>query len=577
MSNTPFSALGLPEKLSRAIEQMGFEHATEIQANTIPLIMEGKDVIGRSQTGSGKTIAFGLPAVACIDPTIAKHLAQVLILCPTRELAMQAADEMRKLTAFSHGIKISELYGGMPMPPQITRLKAGSHIVIGTPGRVMDHLRRRTLKLTHLKMIVLDEADEMLSMGFKEDIETILQDVPEERQTILFSATMPPSIMALTKTYQTDPELVEVGNRQRAVDTITQSYYDIPMGRKVDALTLLLRYYNPKRSMIFSNTKKMVEELAVALTNAGFSAEGLHGDMKQSQRTTVLNAFKSGKSSILVATDVAARGIDVDGIDYVFNFDIPQNTEYYIHRIGRTGRAGKDGIAITLCCGRRQVYQLNDILRQTKSNATKALLPTAKEINEKATNDNFETLLAQLGTPVSEQSQQMAEQLLSCDFEPIQVLASLIEAQYGAQFASMKEIPQDRDMNRRDKRDRQGSGNRASAGKLSINVGRDDRIAPNHIVGAITEKTDLRGKDVGKIEIFDNHSIIAIPADQVESVLKSLEGFKINGKRVTVTAVAVKDGRGRRDDYRGRHKSDRRGGDKRRKDFYSKSKRHHGE
>ncbi|MEG0853725.1 MAG: DEAD/DEAH box helicase, partial [Angelakisella sp.] len=296
MDNLSFSELNLTPKVQRAIDDMGYETATSIQSQAIPLIRTGVDVIGRSQTGTGKTFAFAIPAVEAIDTHEAKPTVQVLVLCPTRELAQQACDEIGKLTKFKTGIVTADVYGGAPMGPQILRLKR-ANIVIGTPGRIMDHMRRKTLKLSNIKMVVLDEADEMLNMGFKEDIETILVDTPENRQTILFSATMPPAILALTKQFQNDPQLIEIDKAKVTLTNIEQSYVNVPMGRKMDALNLLLRYHRPNRALVFCNTKHMVDEITEYLGKHGFDAEGLHGDMKQAQRTKTLGEFKSGKLS----------------------------------------------------------------------------------------------------------------------------------------------------------------------------------------------------------------------------------------------------------------------------------------
>ncbi|MDD6098422.1 MAG: DEAD/DEAH box helicase, partial [Oscillospiraceae bacterium] len=339
-----FNKLNLSQELINAVECLGYAEMTEIQEKSIPLLLEGHDVIGRSNTGTGKTAAFGIPAVEQISPADS-HNVSVLILCPTRELAMQACEEINKFAKFKKYVKTSAVYGGASMEKQIYALKKGANIVVGTPGRVMDHIRRRTLKLNNLKTVILDEADEMLNMGFREDIETILASVPEDRQTVLFSATMPPEILAITEKYQNDPVQIHIKSAQKTVSLVEQYYFEVAMGRKTDALKLLLLAYSPASSMVFCNTKKMVDELTEQLIQAGFRAAGLHGDMKQSQRTQVMNGFKKGASSVLVATDVAARGIDVSGIDAVFNYDIPQDNEYYIHRIGRTGRAGKAGNA----------------------------------------------------------------------------------------------------------------------------------------------------------------------------------------------------------------------------------------
>ena len=322
-----FEELGLAPKTMQALDEMGFEQPTQIQAQSIPLIRSGVDVIGRSQTGTGKTMAFAIPAIEKINTHEEKPTVQVLIMCPTRELAQQGCEEIKRLTKFQSGIRPVEVYGGAPMDRQIVKLKR-ANLVIGTPGRIMDHMRRKTLKLDRVKLVVLDEADEMLSMGFKEDMETILRETPETRQTVLFSATMPPSIMALTKEFQKDPQVIQINKKQVTLDNIQQHYVDVPMGRKTDTLKLLLYYYNPSLSIVFCNTKKMVDEITESLNKSGFNAEGLHGDLKQSQRTTVMDKFRYGSTSVLVATDVAARGIDVNDVDYVFNYDIPQNNEY---------------------------------------------------------------------------------------------------------------------------------------------------------------------------------------------------------------------------------------------------------
>ena len=362
MSEVKFSELGLLEEMQRAIDELGFETATDIQAEAIPAVREGRDVIGKSQTGTGKTLAFAIPAIEKIDRDEAETSVQVLILCPTRELAQQGADEIKKLTRFMQGVWVTDVYGGAPMDRQIAHLRK-CNLVIGTPGRVMDHMRRGTLSLANVKLVVLDEADEMLSMGFREDIETILKDVPETRQTVLFSATMPDPILELTETYLTEPHMIEINREQVTLDNIRQIYVDVPMGRKLDALNLLLRAYEPRLCMIFCNTKAMVEEVTQYLVRNGFAAEALHGDLNQSQRTRVMDAFKSARIPLLVATDVAARGIDVNDIDYVINYDVPGHDEYYVHRIGRTGRARRKGVAWSLVSNFPEQARLEDICK----------------------------------------------------------------------------------------------------------------------------------------------------------------------------------------------------------------------
>lgn len=367
MNITSFSELNLPDSILRALEDMGFSAPTEIQARAIPAILSGQDIIGKSHTGTGKTVAFGIPSVLHTEPT---GITQTLVLCPTRELAMQAEGELRKICKYTEGVRVLAVYGGDPITTQIRELKRGVEIVVGTPGRVMDLMRRHALDLDGLSLAVLDEADEMLSMGFREDIETILQTTPAERQTVLFSATMPPEILELTGEYQREPALIEAGNTaERTMDTISQYYFEVPRGEKARALTLLLHAQQPKLSIIFCNTKKMVDELGRYLGEHGFQASALHGDMKQDMRTSVMNSFKSGRTPILIATDVAARGIDVEDVDAVVNYEIPLENEYYTHRIGRTGRAKKEG-ASYIFYSQDDLKRLRNIIRYTRSQVT---------------------------------------------------------------------------------------------------------------------------------------------------------------------------------------------------------------
>ena len=354
-------------QIKRALDDMGFEKLTEIQQKSIPLILDGKDVIGKSQTGSGKTIAFGVPAVEIIDKELNKKYTQVLVLVPTRELAIQACAEIRKLMKYTHDIKTVAIYGGQMLSKQIPLMRQGCQIVVGTPGRVMDHINRKTLKLQALKMIVLDEADEMLNMGFREDIETILKAVPQERQTVLFSATMPKEILDIVNNYQNNPQLIEVAKKQVTVETIDQYAVECPKGTKADALAYIMKKEDIKLGIVFCNTKKMVDNLVPILEERGIFARGLHGDMRQRERDRVMKEFRSGAVQLLVATDVAARGIDVNNVDAVFNYDIPTQTEYYVHRIGRTGRAGKGGASYTFITDRRQLMQMGNIVRSVKA------------------------------------------------------------------------------------------------------------------------------------------------------------------------------------------------------------------
>ena len=368
---------GIDGRILRAVRELGFEHMTPIQEQAIPLFMTGRDIIGQAQTGTGKTAAFGIPILQKINPE--NRSLQAVILCPTRELAMQAADELRKFAKYMNGIKVLPVYGGQEIYKQIKNLKAGVQIVVGTPGRVMDHMRRHTLKMDQVHTVVLDEADEMLNMGFREDIETILKGMPEERQTGLFSATMPKPILDITKTYQKDAAYVKMTPKEVTIPLIKQAYYQVRKQDKEEVLCRLIDYYTPGRALIFCNTKRMVDELTEHLKGRGYEVEGLHGDLTQGQRDTVMNLFRSGKTNILIATDVAARGIDVSDVEAVYNFDVPEDIEYYVHRIGRTGRAGKTGRSFTLVVG-REAYKIRDIERICHTKIKERKVPSAADI-----------------------------------------------------------------------------------------------------------------------------------------------------------------------------------------------------
>lgn len=372
-----FADSGIYPDILRAVLEMGFEVMTPIQEQAIPVLLEGRDIIGQAQTGTGKTAAFAIPMIQSIEPELRKP--QGIILCPTRELAMQAAEEIRKLTKYMHGVKVLPVYGGQDIGRQIRALSQGVQIIVGTPGRVMDHLRRHTIKTAHIKMIVLDEADEMLNMGFREDIETVLADMPAERQMALFSATMPQAILDITGAYQKNAVYVKVMPREITVAAIKQAYYRVAKKDKAEALCRLLDYYQPERSLIFCNTKKMVDEITETLKAKGYEAEGLHGDLSQNQRDTVMNLFRNGRCAILTATDVAARGIDVSGVDAVFNYDVPEDIEYYVHRIGRTGRAGRKGRAFTLISG-REIFKIRDIERVCHTTIKERKIPSPSDI-----------------------------------------------------------------------------------------------------------------------------------------------------------------------------------------------------
>ena len=550
-----FNELNLPEEILRAVEDMGFSEATEIQSKAIPVMLEGKDLVGKSNTGTGKTAAFGIPAAVSVTRG-GKNGVEVLILCPTRELAMQACKEIEKFSAYMPWVKPCAVYGGAAMDKQISELRRGANIVVGTPGRVMDHIGRKTLKLENLRTIVLDEADEMLNMGFREDIETILSFVPEERQTVLFSATMPPPIMAITKEYQNDHVVIKVESKARTVDTIEQKYFEVPMGRKTDALKLLLIAYEPKLSMVFCNTKKMVDELTEALVSKGFKAAGLHGDMKQASRTQVLSAFKSGSINVLIATDVAARGIDVEGVDCVFNYDLPQDNEYYIHRIGRTGRAGKSGAAYTIISGRKQFYELKNIASFIKADIARAELPGRDEIVARKAAHVNEKILSAVESGKYESCRADVQKLMESGLSAEDIAVALLGMRLSKDTKNIPEIisvP----------RDNGGKGGRYQKGgkvKLEISAGRSSRLAPNFVLGALVDATGMPGKSFGKIDIYDKFTTVEVPEADTEHVLDSMTGTKINGQKITIKRY---EGRAERfeddrDQRRGNYRDQRR-------------------
>lgn len=416
-------------RILRAVTEMGFSEMTPIQQQAIPLLMEGRDVIGQAQTGTGKTAAFGIPMLQRVEEE--NRNLQGLILCPTRELAIQAAEELRKFSKYMHGIKMVPIYGGQDITRQIKALKGGAQIIVGTPGRVMDHMRRHTIKLQDIKMVVLDEADEMLNMGFREDMETILSQIESEHQTALFSATMPQAILDITDQYQQDAELVRVTKKELTIPLVKQYYFVVKSIYKEEVISRLLVTYGFKRSIIFCNTKKMVDDLAENLKARGYQAEGLHGDMTQKQRDFVMGRFKSGNLEILIATDVAARGIDVDDLEAVFNYDVPQDIEYYVHRIGRTGRAGREGMAFTFAYG-RDLYRIRDIERVCKTQMTEMKVPKASEIMAIKLDKVLESAVKTAEkTDLEKLTDQIEEKLADYEADPMELLAALVKQQLG--------------------------------------------------------------------------------------------------------------------------------------------------
>lgn len=516
-----FEEMCLDTRIMRAIAEMGFEQPSPIQAQSIPIAVEGKDMIGQARTGTGKTASFGIPMLQRINPKD-KNL-QAIVLCPTRELAIQSANEIRKLAKFLHGIKVLPIYGGQEISKQIRSLKGGVQIVIGTPGRVMDHLRRHTLKPQTVDIVVLDEADEMLNMGFREDIETILGQLPEERQTMLFSATMPKPILEIAKRYLHEPEIVKVIQKELTVPKIEQYYYEVNPRKKNEVLSRLLDMYDPSLSLVFCNTKRKVDELVADLKGRGYFAEGLHGDMKQSQRDRVMNGFRNGRTDILVATDVAARGIDVDDVEAVFNYDVPQDDEYYVHRIGRTGRAGREGRAFTVVVG-KEIYKLKDIQRYCKTKIRRQPIPSVNDVAA----IKVEKLLEQAGELIATDGlgrmmDLLEEYLDGSDYSATEMAAALLAMQLGE--TSTQTLP---------KEEFGDTGAEPGMVRMFMNIGKKDRVRIGDILGAVAGESGMEGALVGTIDMYDNFSFVEVPQEYAAAVLEAMNHSKIKGRRVNM-------------------------------------------
>ena len=554
MDTVKFEELQIDDRILRAVTDMGFEEASPIQAKAIPVQMEGLDIIGQAQTGTGKTAAFGIPLLQKIDPKNKK--LQAIALCPTRELAIQVADEIRNLAKYMHGIKVLPIYGGQDIVRQIRGLKDGTQIIVGTPGRVMDHMRRKTIKFDQVHTVIMDEADEMLNMGFLEDMETILSQLPEERQTIMFSATMPDAIQKIAKTFQKDPQIVRVVKKELTVPKVTQYYYEVKPKTKVEVMCRLLDMYAPKLSVAFCNTKRQVDELVQELQGRGYFAEGLHGDLKQIQRDRVMNSFRNGRTEILVATDVAARGIDVDDVEAVFNYDIPQDEEYYVHRIGRTGRAGREGIAFSFVVG-RDVYKLRDIQRYCKTKIVPQAIPSLDDITEiKAEKilDQAKQVMADID--LSRVLHIVEKKLLEEDYTSLDLASALLRMSMGEEnqdiaidsqpARSLDDLDswgrggrgRGRDNGRgRSGRDNRGGRGRKSDGdmaRLFVNLGKNQGVRPGDILGAIAGESGISGRMIGSIDMYDKYTFVEVPSDCAGEVVECMKNAKIRGKNVHV-------------------------------------------
>lgn len=524
MKERNFEQLNLSKAIHKAIKDMGFEEPTPIQQGAIPLMLEGKDVIGQAQTGTGKTAAFGIPILESIDTNSKKP--QALVMCPTRELAIQVAEEFTNLAKYKRGVKILPIYGGQSIQRQIKSLKMGVQIIIGTPGRLMDHMRRRTLKVNTINFVILDEADEMLDMGFREDMEFILKGTPDNRQTGLFSATMPKPILQITKQYQKDPVLVKVVHQKMTVPNVEQIYYRVKEREKVDVLTRLIDMYDPKLALVFCNTKRRVDKLVTQLQSRGYFADGLHGDMRQNQRDRVMDKFRNGVVEVLVATDVAARGLDVNDIEAVFNFDVPQNQEYYVHRIGRTGRAGRPGQAFTLVAG-KSISKIKGIQRFTKTKIVKNEVPSLDDIEEAKSLNLLEKLKNTIENDRISHEIEMVEDFLDDeDISLIEISAALLKI-----VTKTETIQSEKSTNNFEFSD---TGAEPGMARLFINAGKKQGFRAKDIVGSIANETGIPGKVIGAISIHNDFTFVEVPIENAKEVLSIMKNNSIRGKRINI-------------------------------------------
>ncbi len=529
MTKKSFSELGISPEVLKAIGDLGFEEPSPIQAAAIPVLLEGHDAVGQSQTGSGKTAAFAIPAIELCQAS--DRSVQALILCPTRELATQVADEVHKLSAHKKGIHAVPIYGGASYERQFYELKKGVQIVIGTPGRIMDHMDRGTLILDQVKIVVLDEADRMLDMGFRDDIEKILLATPSERQTVFFSATVSRQIRDLIERHSREPKSVKIEQRELTVPTVEQWYYEAPQRMKFEALLRLIDFHAFKLGIIFCNTQRMVDELADDLIAQGFSADRLHGGIAQAQRTRVMNKFKKAEFEFLVATDVAARGIDVDELELVVNYDLPYDAEDYVHRIGRTGRAGRKGMAVTFVSG-RDIYKLQFIERFTRTKIRRGTIPTHGEVEERRVEGflgKIRDVLARSPLPSS-----AVDRLLEEGYNSTDIAAALFEILAGPANASPANaspsapaapasMPAQAPANKPIPAPKRGPAPMGSSSTPSLrpaargmqwvrlNAGRETRISPRDIVSLLEDALGLPGRSVGMIEISDGQSFGQVP------------------------------------------------------------------
>jgi ATP-dependent RNA helicase DeaD len=517
---TAFGEIELSKKVLNAVSDMGFEEPSPIQSQTIPLVLEGYDVVGQAQTGTGKTAAFGIPTIEKIKDA-SRHI-QALVLTPTRELAIQIAEEFNKIGKYKH-VKTLPIYGGQSIDRQIRSLKSGVQIVVGTPGRLLDHIRRNTIKLGSVKTLILDEADEMLDMGFIEDIEAIIGSIDsQERQTLLFSATMPAPIAKLAERYMVDPKRVTISRENLTVPLIEQIYYETR--EKLEGLCRVLDVEETGKLIIFCRTKKGVDDLVSSLQVRGYLSDGLHGDLSQSQRDRVMKKFREGKLEILVATDVAARGIDIDDITHVINYDIPQDHESYVHRIGRTGRAGRKGVAITFVQP-REYRQLRLIERLAKTKIVRRKLPSAADILERQKEVIKERLVKTLEKNKFTDYHMVLADILD-DYDPVDIAAAALQLSVEG-FKEEDEVEEIASK-------MENTGGAPGMVRLFMNIGRSQKIRPEDVVRAFASEADIPGNVIGVINIYDRFTFVEVPEDVAERVLSVMHRNTMKGHRISV-------------------------------------------
>lgn len=567
-TNIKFADLGLPEFILSAVSDMGFETPSPIQQACIPHLLNGRDVLGMAQTGSGKTAAFSLPLLAQIDAN--QHHPQMLVMAPTRELAIQVAEACEQFTKYAKGISVVTLYGGQRYDIQLRALRQGAQVVVGTPGRILDHINRGTLDLSALKFIVLDEADEMLRMGFIDDVETVMAELPEQHQTALFSATMPEPIRRITKRFMTDPQEVKIQSTQRTNPDITQICWFVRGFRKNDALLRFLEVEDFDAAIIFTRTKTGTLEVTELLDKYGFRAAALNGDMTQQAREQTLDRLRNGSLDILVATDVAARGLDVERISLVVNYDIPLDAESYVHRIGRTGRAGRAGRAI-LFVEPRERRLLGNIERLMKKPIDEVEVPNHQALQECRRNKFKAKITKQLEHHDLEQYRSLLEDLFTADQDQEDIAAAMLMLLQGKQKLILPpDPPMEKRRGREDRRERgerrdnprsqerRGYGNPMPMDLYRIEVGRADGVEVRHIVGAIANEGDINSRNIGHIKLYDDYSTIELPQGMPKELLQVFGKVRVLNKQMRMTFVSQSQA-GERDDFNDRG-GKRRGG-----------------